>query len=105
MSAGRPQKFEYEGNSTKVKLDARNSFDPSGQTLTYQWYSTDASNNETAIAGANSAISVITIDNLSGKEKRTFTVKVVSSDGREGSSFVHYKFFPDLEPVIIAPRF
>ena len=67
-------------------------------------FSIDETSNETAIAGATEAPSVITVNNLSAKQT-SFKVRVTAADGREGNATVEHIFFAELEPVIIAPRF
>jgi len=103
VSAGRSRRIEVEGDSARIKLDAGNSFDPSGQELSYQWYALE-DGSETALIEATQALSEVVV-NYFGQAEQSYLLRVRSSDGREASASVVYKFVRELAPVIIAPRF
>jgi GH35 family endo-1,4-beta-xylanase/DNA/RNA endonuclease G (NUC1) len=103
VSAGRARRIEVDGDSAIIRLDARNSFDPLGQELSYQWYALE-DGSETALIGATQALSEVVV-NSSGQEEQSYLVRVRSSDGRQAIASVIYKFVRELAPVIVAPRF
>ena len=75
VSAGRPQRLVYSGDSHLIHLDARSSFDPRGHSLNYQWYEIHEDSSESLIVNATSALSSVNIGTANYPNERMFMVK------------------------------
>ena len=107
--AGPTKKIRYSAATTPIKLDARNSFDPSGGELLYRWYQVDDNGNASAInttASADYALIETTVatDGV-GRLENNYRVVVTNASGKTDQADTVVILEDEVRPVILAPRY
>ena len=107
--AGGEKRIKYSGTSVVVNLDGRNSFDPSGSTLSFQWFSIDTNGTASEInttASTAYALTTVAVDTAAGgRIAKTYRVSVTNAAGKKASADVNVLLFSELPPEILAPRY
>lgn len=106
--AGPVRRQLYAGGAAKIKLDARNSFDPFGSTLKYQWYRVQVDGSESAISTkseSNSEIETSIDTSAGGRIDVQFRVEVTNTEGGRGQANTKVILETAVPPVVVAPRY
>ena len=106
--AGPLKKVRYNTANTSIKLDARNSFDPSGSDLLYRWYQVDDNGNTSAInttASASYALIETTVATSGGQIENNYRVVVSNASGKTAQADTVVILVDEVPPVILAPRY
>ena len=106
--AGPLKKVRYNTANTPIKLDARNSFDPSGSDLLYRWYQVDDNGNTSAInttASASYALIETTVVTSGGQIENNYRVVVSNASGKTAQADTVVILVDEVPPVILAPRY
>ena len=106
--AGPIKKIRYSTASTPIKLDARNSFNPSGSALMFKWYALDANGNETTLsttASAENSLIETSVATTGGLIEKDFRVVVSDATGRSAQADTKIILIDEVPPVILAPRY
>jgi len=105
--AGPVRRILYSGSKVEVKLDGRNSFDPFGSALSYQWFRVDGDVvSELTPASASTDITTVEVDTSAGGSIDVqFRLEVTNDAGRRAQANTKYTFETAIPPVVVAPSY